>query len=252
MTARATPLHSKPTTGAGSTKPRLVVLTGAGISCESGLATFRGRDALCSYSFERRMNLTYWENDPELVLDLYNRRRAELEHTQPNAAHVGLAELEAWFEVTILTQNVDDLHERAGSRVVWHLHGKLREAVSTRNPEYVVDVGYRPIRLGDRCPDGGQLRPNIVWFDEPVHHLREAIQAAQAADFFVIIGTSLEVQPAASLPGLAIGAEVFCLDPEPPEWPGRPAATMIRAEATQGIAELKRQLIERVRQRQSS
>ncbi|MGY6559169.1 MAG: SIR2 family NAD-dependent protein deacylase [Nitritalea sp.] len=181
-------------------KKKLVVFTGAGISAESGLKTFRdskglweGHDVLEVASPEG------WVANPELVLDFYNQRRKQAQEVEPNAAHRLLVELEAYFEVAIITQNVDDLHERAGSSSVLHLHGELDKVQSTLNPDYIVSMKGAPIFLGDQCPQGGQLRPYVVWFGEPVPAYEEALARTRAADIFVVIGTSLQVYPAAGL-----------------------------------------------------
>ncbi|MDP0501882.1 MAG: Sir2 family NAD-dependent protein deacetylase [Verrucomicrobiota bacterium JB022] len=225
--------------------PNLVALTGAGISVESGLGTFRGGDALCSsYSFERKMTRQVWERDPEVVLELYNRRRAELEKVQPNEAHRILAELEQRYRVTVITQNIDDLHERAGSSNVIHLHGSLCQARSVKDEAHVVDIGYRPIYLGDLCPAGGQLRPNVVWFGENVLYLQEAAEAFSRADLCIVVGTSLQVQPAAALLDfLPDEARVYVVDPSPPRQfkEGR-KMRLFKSNAVAGMREIRNEL----------
>jgi NAD-dependent deacetylase len=181
---------------------KLVVLTGAGISAESGLKTFRDMDGLWSgYRIEDVATPRAWVRNPALVLDFYNMRRREALNAQPNTAHLLLARLEAYFEVHIITQNVDDLHERAGSSSVLHLHGELRKMRSVKNSfrTYPIDGD---IHLGDLAEDGGQLRPHIVWFEEPVPMMDRAIPIVESSDIFVIIGTSLAVYPAAGLADL--------------------------------------------------
>ncbi len=178
---------------------KLVVLTGAGISAESGLKTFRDMDGLWSgYRIEDVATPRAWTRNPAMVLDFYNMRRREAIRAQPNEAHKILARLQQHFEVQIITQNVDDLHERAGSENVLHLHGELRKMRSVKNPfrTYPIDGD---ISLGDRAEDGSQLRPHIVWFEEPVPMMEYAAPMAEAADIFVVVGTSLAVYPAAGL-----------------------------------------------------
>lgn len=180
-------------------KPRLVVLTGAGISAESGLRTFRDSDGLWEgYNIEEVATPRAWRRNPQLVLDFYNMRRRDVLNAQPNAAHKGLAALEEYYDVHIITQNIDDLHERAGSGRVLHLHGEILKMRSERN-----SIVYYPItediNLGDIAPDGSQYRPHVVWFEEPVPMIETAIPIMQSADVFVLIGTSLVVYPAAGL-----------------------------------------------------
>ena len=180
--------------------PLLVVLTGAGISAESGLKTFRDSDGLWEGNrIEDVATPGAWRRDPERVLRFYNERRSALAAAEPNAGHRALADLEKTFQVTVITQNVDDLHERAGSSKVLHLHGELLMARSTIDPSYVVHWGARDITTSDLCPKGGQLRPHIVWFGESVPLMEEAQEWARQADAFAVIGTSLAVYPAAGL-----------------------------------------------------
>lgn len=180
-------------------KQKLVVLTGAGISAESGLKTFRDSDGLWeNYNvFEVATPRGFLAN-PQLVLDFYNMRRKDVANAKPNAAHIGLVELENDFDVTIITQNIDDLHERAGSKKVVHLHGQIFEMRSVNNPDKIYPV-KGDIKVGDLAEDGSQLRPNIVWFEEPVPMIEEAARIVSAANIFVVIGTSLQVYPAAGL-----------------------------------------------------
>ena len=180
-------------------KKKLVVLTGAGISAESGLKTFRDSDGLWEgYNIEDVATPRAWRKDPKLVLEFYNYRRKNVLDAQPNAAHHGLAELEKNFDVTIITQNIDDLHERAGSTNVLHLHGEIFKMRSEKSHEPIYDI-KGDINIGDVADDGGQLRPNIVWFEEPVPKIEEAIPIVRAADVFIVVGTSLVVYPAAGL-----------------------------------------------------
>ncbi|KAF0093289.1 MAG: Silent information regulator protein Sir2 [Puniceicoccaceae bacterium 5H] len=220
---------------------RVVAFTGAGMSAESGLGTFRSHGAARFYSFERRMTPTLWERDPKLVLQTYNRRRAELGRASPHRGHSILAQLEQKFDVTVITQNVDDLHERAGSTHVLHLHGNLREARSTANPAFVQDVGYDEIKLGDLCPTGGQLRPNIVWFGEEVHHLQAAAEALARAHLCIVVGTSLQVEPAAALLGfLPAEAFLYIVDPSPPRlFKKRRRLRLHKTTASAGLLEIE-------------
>src|SRR6476660_5552731 len=197
-------------------KKKLVVLTGAGISAESGLKTFRDSDGL--WEGHNVMDVASpegWDKDPNLVLDFYNQRRRQLKDAAPNAGHIGLAELEKYFDVYIITQNVDNLHERAGSSKVLHLHGELLKVRSLGNPNYILDW-HEDLILGDLDDQGHQLRPHIVWFGEMVPALEEAAAIAHEADFFAVVGTSLQVYPAASLMHYTKpGTPVFYIDPKP-------------------------------------
>jgi NAD-dependent deacetylase len=178
---------------------KLVVLTGAGISAESGLRTFRDSDGLWEgYNVYEVASPRGWQKDPALVLDFYNMRRKNVADALPNAAHIGLAELEKDFDVTIITQNIDDLHERGGSSKVVHLHGEIFKMCSEFDPVTTYPI-KGDIKLGDKAPDGYQLRPYIVWFEEPVPLIETAAAITEEADIFVVIGTSLAVYPAAGL-----------------------------------------------------
>ena len=180
-------------------KPHLVVLSGAGISAESGLKTFRDSDGLwMGHDVYEVASPRGWAKDPSLVLEFYNARRRDIAAAEPNAAHIGLAELEEKFTVTIITQNIDDLHERGGSSRVLHLHGEIfkMRSINAESPVYEI---RGDIRIGDVAPDGAQLRPHIVWFEEPVPMISEAIDIVSTADVFVVAGTSLQVYPAAGL-----------------------------------------------------
>jgi NAD-dependent deacetylase len=195
----------------------LVVLTGAGMSAESGLKTFRDQGGLWeNYDVMEVASYDGWIKNKPLVLQFYNDRRRQLETAEPNQGHLGLAKLEKQFKVSIITQNVDNLHERAGSTSVLHLHGELTKARSTKDPSYIIDIGYSDIHMGDKCPQGGQLRPNIVWFGEAVPAIDEAVEIVSKADVFVVIGTSLNVYPAAGLIDF-VSSEVpiYVIDPEP-------------------------------------
>lgn len=195
----------------------LVVLTGAGISQESGIKTFRDSGGLWDeYKVEDVADIRGWNKNPALVLEFYNKRRTELAKVEPNEAHKLLAELEQYFNVQIVTQNVDNLHERAGSTNVLHLHGEITKVRGVSNPEYIIDIGYENIHIGDLCPKGSQLRPHVVWFGEDVPLLKDAISLTRRADIFVIIGTSLQVYPAASLLEYVKPlTDVYMVDPNP-------------------------------------
>ncbi|MGZ3849898.1 MAG: SIR2 family NAD-dependent protein deacylase [Flavisolibacter sp.] len=180
-------------------KKKLVVLTGAGISAESGLKTFRDEDGLWEgYDIQEVATAIAWRKNPALLLEFYNLRRRGVRVAQPNTAHYILADLEKDFEVTVITQNIDDLHERAGSTKVVHLHGEILKMRSEKTESLVYPI-ETDIRLGDRAEDGAQLRPHIVWFEEAVPMMEEAIRLTKKADIFLIVGTSLVVYPAASL-----------------------------------------------------
>lgn len=199
-------------------KKRLVVLTGAGMSAESGISTFRDSDGLWEkYRVEDVATPEGFQKDPELVLNFYNQRRRELLNTKPNAGHLGLAALEKDFDVRIITQNIDNLHERAGSTHVIHLHGELMKACSVRDLEttYDLDPVHPDIHWGDKDPKGVQLRPFIVWFGEAVPMIDLAIREVEACDIFVIIGTSLNVYPAAGLLNyVRRGQPIYLIDPK--------------------------------------
>jgi NAD-dependent deacetylase len=181
-------------------KPKLVVLTGAGISAESGIKTFRDSNGLWEeYNIEEVATPQGWTKNKALVLEFYNKRRKQAMEAKPNKAHYTLVELEKKFDVRIITQNVDDLHERAGSSNVLHLHGELLKSRSTLYPELVYDIKGTELNLGDTCEKGAQLRPHIVWFGETVPEMENAYLTAQKADVFMVIGTSMLVYPAAGL-----------------------------------------------------
>lgn len=194
----------------------IVVLTGAGISAESGLATFRDSNGLWEgHRVEDVATPEAWRRDPAKVLTFYNERRRAARNAEPNAGHIALRELESKFRVSIITQNVDGLHEKAGSSFVVHLHGELDKAQSTADESLLYRLNGKDIRLGDRCEKGSQLRPFIVWFGEAVPKMEEAIAIASTADIFLIVGTSLAVYPAAGLLHYAPrGSEVVLVDPK--------------------------------------
>lgn len=178
----------------------LVVLSGAGISKESGIPTFRDNDGLWKkFSFQELATLDAWIHNQDIMLEFYNIRRKEVMESEPNKAHLTLKELEKDFNVQIITQNVDDLHERAGSTNVLHLHGEIRKARSSVDESIIIDIEGSELNPGDLCPLGSQLRPHIVWFGEAVPMMTEAIKIVETADIFLVIGTGLQVYPAASL-----------------------------------------------------
>lgn len=218
----------------------LVVLSGAGISAESGIATFRDSDGL--WEGHDVMEVATPEGflkNPLLVQEFYNQRRKQLLNCMPNKGHLGLVDLEATFQVDIITQNVDDLHERAGSKNVLHLHGELRKARSTKNIDLVYDWD-KDIEIGDKCEDGSQLRPHIVWFGEAVPMLDLAIEKCRNADILVVIGTSLVVYPAASLLNyVKNGIPIYVIDPKKPTVYGIDNFNYIQKKAGEGVEQLK-------------
>lgn len=224
-------------------KKKLVVLSGAGVSQESGLKTFRDMGGLWEqYEVTEVASIEAWNRNPELVLRFYNERRKKLWEAKPNAAHVEIAGLEELFEVDVVTQNVDDLHEQAGSSRVLHLHGELRKARSTADPNLVYTLQSPELNPGDLCEKGSQLRPHIVWFGEQVPHIGKAALLVANADILVVIGTSLAVYPAASLvDNTRPGIPVFVVDPGQPAL-GNRNVTVIREKATVGILILKEML----------
>jgi NAD-dependent deacetylase len=225
-------------------KKNLVVLTGAGISAESGLKTFRDSDGLWEgYDVNEVATPGGWRKNPEMVLQFYNMRRRNVRDAVPNAAHLELAKLEEYFNVQIITQNIDDLHERAGSAHVMHLHGEIFKMRSELDESLIFPI-LDDIQLGDRAPDGGQLRPYIVWFEEPVPLIVNASRMVQGADIFVIIGTSLAVYPAAGLIDFAYTQiPKIIVDKNIPYTRGIQNLYMIESPATEGIQPLREQLM---------
>ena len=225
-------------------KKKLVVLTGAGISAESGLRTFRDSDGLWEgYQIEDVATPRAWRKNPQLVLDFYNYRRKDVLAAQPNAAHFGLAELENDFDVTIITQNIDDVHERGGSTNVMHLHGEIFKMRSERDDFLIYDI-KRDIMLGDKADDDVQLRPHIVWFEEAVPMIEEAVPVVHAADIFAVVGTSLVVYPAAGLVTVANDTiPKFIVDKKIPYTSAVRNVTAIEKPATEGVKELKELLM---------
>jgi len=224
---------------------RLVVLTGAGISAESGIKTFRDADGLWNnYRIEEVASPVAWARDPQLVLDFYNMRRKQLYEVEPNVAHFALADLENEFDVQIITQNVDDLHEQAGSSKVLHLHGELKKVRSTEDPSLVFKLQGWELKLGDLCPKGSQLRPHIVWFGEEVPNIMIATTMVRDADIFIVIGTSLKVYPAAGLLGYASSQiPKYLIDPQAVPDSAVMNLTVISEKAVKGVVELVKKLM---------
>lgn len=226
-------------------KKKLVVLTGAGISAESGIKTFRDSDGL--WEGHNVMDVATpegWNRNQELVLDFYNQRRRQLHEVQPNLGHLTLANLESDFDVHIITQNVDNLHEQAGSSKVLHLHGELLKVRSTKNENYILDW-HIDLNKGDVDPNGNQLRPHIVWFGEDVPALEEALNIVQSADFIAVIGTSMQVYPAAGL--IHYGkpeTPIYYIDPKPAKiYDLSNPLEVIPMNATEGVPFLKERLL---------
>ena len=226
-------------------KKQLIVFTGAGVSADSGIKTFRDAGGLWEqYRIEDVATPEAWTKNTQLVLDFYNQRREQVMQAQPNAAHLFLAELQSLFNVTIITQNVDDLHERAGSKNVLHLHGKITKARSTVDENLIYRVGEQGLKIGDLCEKGSQLRPHIVWFGEAVPEMDTANLTAAEADLFVVIGTSLNVYPAAGLLNFVM--------PQVPKWLLDPAdfsleevkdLIHIKKRAVEGVEDLREALL---------
>ncbi|MEO6683761.1 MAG: Sir2 family NAD-dependent protein deacetylase [Ginsengibacter sp.] len=226
-------------------KKHLVVLTGAGLSAESGLQTFRDIDGLwMGHDVYEVASPEGWKKDPGLVLDFYNMRRNEVVKALPNSAHIGIAELQKYFKVTVITQNVDDLHERAGAENVLHLHGeifKMRSEKCAGIPGQGIVYDIREnISIGDKAPDGGQLRPHIVWFGEQVPNIIEAAEIMATADLFLLAGTSMQVYPAAGLIDyLRNDIPKYIIDKNPPPVSAHHNFHVLKGTATDGIKKLK-------------
>src|SRR5512133_1598490 len=227
---------------------KLVILTGAGMSSESGIKTFRDSGGLWEeYDVSEVATPEAWHRNRELVLRFYNERRRQLAASVPNNGHLGLAELEKHFDVHIITQNIDDLHERAGSTRILHLHGELTKARSSSDPKLVYDIGYNDIKSGDCCEKGSQLRPHIVWFGEEVPMLEEAVNITADADIFVVVGSSLNVYPAAGLINYAPAkASLWLIDPKEVNIPVNRKVEVIMENASVGVRVLTEQLLKRV------
>jgi NAD-dependent deacetylase len=224
---------------------RLVILTGAGMSSESGIKTFRDSGGLWEeYDVSEVATPEGWSKNRDLVLRFYNERRRQLEGCEPNKGHTGLADLEKYFDVQIITQNIDNLHERAGSTKVLHLHGELTKARSTVDPSLIYDIGYKDINPGDNCEKRSQLRPHIVWFGEEVPAMNEAVNLAGDADIFVVVGSSLNVYPAAGLISYAPKkASLWLIDPKDVAVPISRHVEIIKEKASAGIAILTERLL---------
>lgn len=232
-------------------KKKLVVLTGAGVSAESGITTFRDSNGLWeNFKVEDVATIEGWQKDPQLVLDFYNARRAQLADVRPNAAHMAIAALEEEYDVTVITQNVDNLHERAGSTRIIHLHGELTKVrpentyneIDGFSEASVFDIGTDTVNLGDLAPNGAQLRPHIVWFGEAVPKIDQALDYVEAADIMLIVGTSLQVYPAAGLYAYAkASTPIYIIDPK--EVSVRDSRlTHIKDVATKGMETFKKYL----------
>ena len=224
---------------------KLVVLTGAGISAESGLKTFRDMGGLWEqYDVTEVASPEAWRRNPDLVMRFYNERRKQLFEAKPNAGHLALVALEEHFEVTVITQNVDDLHEQAGSKRVVHLHGELRKAQSTADSQLVYTLQNWELKMGDLCEKGSQLRPYIVWFGEPVPNMSIAAELVRQADIFAVIGTSLNVYPAAGLiDGVSRDVPVYLIDPNDLPVSPRKNFTFIKEKASVGVSIMAKELI---------
>ena len=226
---------------------KITVLTGAGISAESGLKTFRDSDGLWeNHRIEDVATPDAWSRDPELVLKFYNERRKQVNDAQPNKAHKLLSKLENNYEVRIVTQNIDDLHERGGSTKVYHLHGEINKARSTFDTSLVYELDHWEMKMGDTCNKGSQLRPHIVWFGEPVPMIDQVIHFFEMADKIIVIGTSLAVYPAAGLINYASpGIEKYYIDPMGASHMDRNDFKLIPKKAVDGVSELVKLLSEK-------
>ena len=227
-------------------KKKLVVLTGAGISAESGIATFRGSGGLWEgHDVTAVASPEGWRKDAALVLEFYNQRRRQMVQCAPNAGHIALAQLEEYFDVQIITQNIDNLHERAGSTQVMHLHGEILLARSSSNPSLIYPLeGGRDIVIGDTCAEGSQLRPHIVWFGEDVPLFPKAVEISRSADIYMVVGTSLVVYPANTLVTYPLpGAPIYIVDPNKPEMAPQRNVRFILEPATTGLPKLVEELI---------
>ena len=226
-------------------KKRLVVLTGAGISAESGFKTFRDSGGLWeTYSVEDVASIQGWYRNPKLMTDFYNDLRAQLEHAQPNDGHKILAELEDYFDVQIITQNVDNLHEKAGSHHVLHLHGELTKARPMNNESKIIEIGYRKMAYDERDSDGELLRPHIVWFGESVPEITNAARLVRSADIFAVVGSSLVVYPAAGLVhDLRSNTRSYLIDPAEVDVPSWLNFRVIKEVASKGVAVMRDELL---------
>lgn len=224
---------------------KIVILSGAGISAESGLGTFRGSGGLWEgYNIYDVATPEAWAKDPKMVQEFYNMRRKGVVEASPNAGHKALLELEQNFDVQIITQNIDDLHERAGSTNVLHLHGKITQARSSVDPDLLYDLEGWEIKMGDKCELGSQLRPHVVWFGEAVPAMEEAALITAGADAFCVIGTSLQVYPAAGLVNMTpAGIPLYLVDPNADEISGLSSVHIIKEKASSGAKKLVEVLV---------
>ncbi|MCD4729822.1 MAG: NAD-dependent deacylase [Bacteroidales bacterium] len=224
---------------------RIVVLSGAGVSAESGIQTFRDGDGLWNkYRFEELASPQAWASDPGLVQEFYNWRRKIVWEAEPNPAHIALAKLEEKYDVQIITQNVDDLHERGGSSNIMHLHGEIKKARSTVDPDLIYEMENWELKMGDKCEKGSQLRPHIVWFGEMVPMIQPATEIAATADIFIVVGTSMVVYPAASLIIYAKpDIPKYYVDPKAFEVSGISNLKIIKKKAGEGVPELVNELM---------
>lgn len=222
-------------------KKNLIVLTGAGVSAESGLKTFRDSDGLwMGYDVYEVASPQGWQKNPELVLNFYNQRRKEVAKALPNAAHKAIADLQSDYNVIVITQNIDDLHERAGSKNVIHLHGEIFKMRSENDETTFYEIRDE-IHFGEKAPDGFQLRPHVVWFGEQVPMIEKAASILPEADIFMLVGTSLQVYPAAGLIDLLpAGIPKYIIDKNPPSVPAEHNFIIIEKPATTGVEEVKK------------
>ncbi|MBL3655294.1 SIR2 family NAD-dependent protein deacylase [Fulvivirga sediminis] len=228
-----------------SRKPKVVVLTGAGISAESGIPTFRDADGLWEgHDVMEVASPQGWKKNRELVLDFYNQRRKAALHVKPNEGHMALVRMEEHFDVTIITQNIDNLHEKAGSSKVLHLHGQLFQSRSTLDENLVYDMDHWELKVGDKCEKGSQLRPNVVWFGEMVPMMEQATKETYEADYFIVVGTSLYVYPAAGLLDLVDESiPKFIVDRKIPSVQRKPNLFLFEESASSGVERVRQQLV---------
>jgi len=229
-------------------KKKIIVLTGAGISAESGIRTFRDSGGLWEgHNIEDVATHEAWERNPEMVQEFYNQRRKQLYEVEPNIAHIALAKLEEKYDVQIITQNVDDLHERGGSTKVLHLHGELKKSRSTVNDNLIYDIKGWELKMGDLCERGSQLRPHIVWFGEGVTEIEKATDIAKKAYIFIVIGTSMNVYPAAGLlESIPYFVTKYFIDPNAKDNYNVSNLTIIKEKAGIGVPRLVDELLAKV------